>query len=319
MAEGADVGVDADLEEEDGDEQVTDRVELAPDALGLPGGCGTRAMPATKAPTMGASLAASASSAKARVKARARATSVPAEREMRSMSAKSGGATRRPTTPPATRNSTATPMMPATDRIDTDPSVTMRTTTVRTTRPMTSSATAAPRTMRASVVASASRSPNTRAVMPTLVAVSAAPTNNAVLPSSPMRLIAPMPSTIGATRRRRRRAGTSWPTLPSSRRSISMPTSSRSRITPISPRVRSTSSLPPTALSIDGPTRMPATISPTTGGTPMRSAISAAAFAAMSTIRMWRRISAMSMADRGQVAGVVGRAPGGHGRAAPAR
>ena len=69
---------------------------------------------------------------------------------------------------------------------DTEPSVTSRTTTVRTTRPMTSSATAAPSTIRASVVARARRSPKTRAVMPTLVAVSAAPTNSAVLKSSPI-------------------------------------------------------------------------------------------------------------------------------------
>ena len=88
--------------------------------------------------------------------------------------------------------------MPATDTTDTDPSVTSRTTTVSTTRPMTSSATAAPSTMRASVVASARRSPKTRAVMPTLVAVSAAPTNSDVLKSKPISSIAPMPSTIGA-------------------------------------------------------------------------------------------------------------------------
>ena len=68
-----------------------------------------------------------------------------------------------------------------------------------TTRPMTSSATAAPSTIRASVVASARRSPNTRAVMPTLVAVRAAPTNRAVLKSSPISRIAPSPSTSGAT------------------------------------------------------------------------------------------------------------------------
>ena len=50
-----------------------------------------------------------------------------------------------------------------------------------------SSATAAPSTVLASTVASARRSPNTRAVMPTLVAVNAAPTNSASLPSMPTR------------------------------------------------------------------------------------------------------------------------------------
>ena len=59
------------------------------------------------------------------------------------------------------------------------------TTTVRITRPSTSSATAAPRTTRASVVASARMSPNTRAVMPTLVAVSAAPRKMDVVVSCP--------------------------------------------------------------------------------------------------------------------------------------
>ncbi len=64
--------------------------------------------------------------------------------------------------------------------------------------------------------------------------------------------------------------------------------------------------------------RMPATISPTTAGTPMRSDSSAATLAATRTIRMWRRISAMSMGSgRGQEGS--GRAPGGHGRAVPAR
>ena len=158
--------------------------------------------------------------------------------------------------------------------------------------------------------------------MPTLVAVRAAPTNSAVLPSSPIRPIAPMPSTIGATTPTAATSIEVFPTLPSSRRSISIPTSSRSRITPISPSVRSTSSLPPTALSIDGPMRMPATISPTTAGTPMRSAISAAALAAISTMRMWRRISAMSM-GLGQVEvtrdGSSDARPGGHGPAVPAR
>ena len=65
--------------------------------------------------------------------------------------------------------------MPATSSTETEPSETSRTTTVRITRPSTSSATAAPSTVRASTVASARRSLNTRAVMPTLVAASAAP------------------------------------------------------------------------------------------------------------------------------------------------
>ena len=51
--------------------------------------------------------------------------------------------------------------------------------------------------MRASVVASARRSPKTRAVMPTLVAVSAAPRKIAVSVSKPRPTPAPAPATNG--------------------------------------------------------------------------------------------------------------------------
>ena len=76
-------------------------------------------------------------------------------------------------------------------RIDTDPSDTSRTTTVRITRPRTSSATAAPSTVRASTVARARRSENTRAVMPTLVAASAAPMKSDWFPLCPRALATP--------------------------------------------------------------------------------------------------------------------------------
>ena len=75
--------------------------------------------------------------------------------------------------------------------------MTTLTTTVRMIRPSTSSATAAPSTIRASVVASARRSPKTRAVMPTLVAVSAAPRKIAVSVSQPRPTPAPAPATNG--------------------------------------------------------------------------------------------------------------------------
>ena len=165
-----------------------------------------------------------------------------------------------------------------------------------TTRPITSSATAAPSTMRASVVARARRSPNTRAVMPTLVAVSAAPTNSAVLKSSPISPIAPMPEDHRrdhADRGDQHRRPADLAELARGPSPCRPRAAAGSR--PISPSVRRTSSPPPTALSTDGPMRMPATISPTTAGTPMRSATSAATLAATRTMRMWRRISAMSM------------------------
>ncbi len=66
---------------------------------------------------------------------------------------------------------------------ETVPSVTMRTTTVRITRPRTSSATAAPSTVRASTEVSTRKSLKTRAVIPTLVAARAAPRNSAVFES----------------------------------------------------------------------------------------------------------------------------------------
>ena len=148
-----------------------------------------------------------------------------------------------------------------------------------------SSATAAPRTVRASMLASARRSPKTRAVMPTLVAVSAAPTKTASLPSNPSPSPAKMPVTIGTTTPTIATAMDARPTDLSSRRSISMPTSSSRRMTPSSASVRMTS-FGSTKPKTDGPMSTPAKISATTAGMLMRSAISAAIFAATSTTRM---------------------------------
>ena len=117
---------------------------------------------------------------------------------------------------------------------ETLPSVTTRVTTVRMTRPSTSSATAAPSTVRASTDASARRSPNTRAVMPTLVAVSAAPTKTASSPENPSARPATAPVAIGTTTPTTATRIEARPTDRRSRRSISSPTSSRSRITPSS-------------------------------------------------------------------------------------
>ncbi len=144
------------------------------------------ARPATNAPMIGASLASVASSATASAKASARAKSVADDRANRSMAANSRGATAMPTAVQTTRKATASPMMPPTAITSSEPSPVMsRTTTVRMTRPSTSSATAAPSTVLASMVASARRSPKTRAVMPTLVAVSAAATKRASSDPSP--------------------------------------------------------------------------------------------------------------------------------------
>ena len=165
----------------------------------------------------------------------------------------------------------------------------MRVTTVRMTRPRMSSAIAAPSTVFASTLARARRSPNTRAVMPTLVAVNAAPTNTASLPDipSPRPTTAP-PANGNATPAIATRSD-ARPTLANSPRSVSKPTSRSNRMTPSSASVASAWLLC-TRPSADGPTRIPATISPTTAGTPTRSAISAATLAATSTTRMSSRI-----------------------------
>ena len=165
--------------------------------------------------------------------------------------------------------------------------VTTLTTTVRMIRPSTSSATAAPSTMRASVVASARRSPNTRAVMPTLVAVSAAPRKIAVSVSQPRPTPAPAPATNGTATPMTATSIEARPTRPSSARSISMPTWTSSSSTPSSasmPRLTPRSPPSSTRPSTDGPMRMPATISPSTAGIPSRSAPSAASLAAAMTI-----------------------------------
>ena len=130
---------------------------------------------------------------------------------------------------------------------------------------MTSSATAAPSTVRASTVASALRSPKTRAVIPTDVAVSAAPTKSASLVGHVERQPRPKPMAMGATTPTTATDRAARPTEASSPMSISSPTSKRRRITPISPRMTRVSSAG-SQPSADGPMIRPATISPTTAG-----------------------------------------------------
>jgi hypothetical protein len=113
---------------------------------------------------------------------------VPGERDVRSRNWNILGANRAPRIAATSRKPMATPRMTATSRTETDPSDTRRTTTVRMINPSTSSTTAAPSTVRASTVASARRSLNTRAVIPTLVAARAAPMNNDSLPVWPSAL-----------------------------------------------------------------------------------------------------------------------------------
>ena len=152
-------------------------------------------------------------------------------------------------------------------------------------RPRTSSATAAPRTMRASVDDSARKSPNTRAVMPTLVAASAAPRKSDALNDSPRTEPAKTPDDMGTTTPIMATSMEARPTFLSSVRSISRPTSANKIITPTSAKMR-IASLGSMRPSIDGPMTMPAMISPSTAGTRMRSNSSAAILA---TIRIIAR------------------------------
>ena len=171
----------------------------------------------------------------------------------------------------------------------------MRVTTVRMMSPKTSSATAAPRTMRASVEESAFRSPKTRAVMPTLVAASAAPRNNDALRDSPRIDPARTPDDMGTTTPMIATSMEALPTRRSSVRSISRPTSAKRMMTPISARTRM-ASLGSMSPSMEGPMTMPAMISPSTAGTLMRSNSSAANLATMRMTAKSVKIAPKSMA-----------------------
>ncbi|CAB4885192.1 unannotated protein [freshwater metagenome] len=225
--------------------------------------------------------------------AKATATRVAEDFENLETAPRNGGTILAPMTPVMRRNPTASPVVPRIDAALTLPSTTTRVTIVRMMRPSTSSATAAPRTMRDSVDDSTPRSPKTRAVMPTLVAVSAAPRNTDVFTSRPSARPAPIPPRKGAATPSTATAKEALPTLASSLTSISSPTLRSRRITPISPSRRRASSAC-TRFSTDGPIRIPARISPRTAGTFTRSASSATSFAAASTMNTWNRIVPMS-------------------------
>ena len=234
-----------------------------------------RAVPATNAPMIGASWALLAAAEKPKVTAAATAPTVAADVALAPMRANRRGTTATPTAMLTTRNPAARPMVEAIPTASTDPCSTTRVTTVRITRPSTSSATAAPRTMRASVDDSALRSPNTRAVMPTLVAAMAAPRKREALVDSPRRPPARNPDPMGRATPITATIIEARPTRRSSSRSVSMPTVASRMMTPTSARIF-VASVDPTSPRTDGPMRMPAVISPMTAGTRMRSNSSAA-------------------------------------------
>ncbi len=263
------------------------------------------ASPATNAPMIGASLASVAAHANPNVRAKPSTTTVAADRVKRRNCSKHHGTMNAPTSVATTRNPTAAPTVSATSPGPTDPSVTTLTTMVRITRPKTSSATAAPSTILASVVANARRSPNTRAVIPTLVAVKRRPDEERRI----TRLAEPEPDEPTQRERHRdpddchqhRRPGRGRPVRRDPSPSPPEPAAAarRARPAPSPPRCR-----PTTHPSRDGPMSTPTTISPTTAGTRTRSHASAASFAA-------NRISARS-ASTGRSYGSAPRADPTH-------
>ena len=169
--------LDADLEEEDRDEQVADRRELALDAFRGRAARQREAGDERADDRRELRRVGELGEPERERERRSRPACRPTSRGGRGTGTTPARAAS-PTTVATTRKPIATSRISATSTIDTEPSETSRTTTVRITRPRTSSATAAPSTVRASTVARARRSLNTRAVIPTLVAASAAPMNS---------------------------------------------------------------------------------------------------------------------------------------------
>ena len=142
----------------------------------------------------------------------------------------------------------------------------------------TASTSPAPSTTRASVVASARKLPNTRAVTPTLVAASTAPMRTDAVPDCPSHTEARDPPANDRATPTMATATAVLPTLARSPRFISMPACTRNTSTPIVPITATNppdnSSAPRMSIT-DGPMRTPRITGPTTAGMPARSEISA--------------------------------------------
>src|SRR5438128_1066190 len=170
-------------------------------------------------------------------------------------------------------------------------------TTPRITSPMTSSITAAPRIRRASRLCRTWRSLSTRAVIPTEVAVSVAPTKMAVTRGSAE--VCSYPCHPDAQYRKPKPNGTATPTAATAvaaaptrimaLRSVSSPISNSSTTTPTCASSRNTgvsASSAPMGITLrkPAPSAMPASSSPITAGWPRRSNASPANFPASSMI-----------------------------------
>src|SRR5882724_1345931 len=263
--------------------------------------------PAANAPIMSAVPARSASTQSSSRNAKADTTSIPRTR-IRSTTPNSRGASLSPIHRAADRNATATPRMrSAPCRLNAVPAASPET-TPRITSPMTSSITAAPRIRRASRLCSTWRSLSTRAVIPTEVAVSVAPTKMAVTRGSAD--VCSYPCHPDAQYRKPRPNGTATPTVATAvaaaptrimaLRSVSSPISNSSTTTPTCASSRNTGvseSSAPIGITLrkPAPSRMPASSSPITAGCPRRSNSSPANFPASSMIANTVKKRATSM------------------------
>ena len=152
-------------------------------------------------------------------------------------------------------------------------------TTAKIISPNTSSMTAAPKTIWLSVSWRRPRSESTRAVIPTLVAVSVAPATSDGRWSSPNTWHTPYPNANGTTTPTMATAVEAPPTLSSFARSVSSPISKRRMTTPSSDSRCGTSFLGFTTPKSDVPSKTPARSSPRTAGWPIRLAPAPSSFA----------------------------------------
>src|SRR6266576_762914 len=266
-----------------------------------------RMSPAANAPMMSAVPARSARTQSSSRNAKADTTSTPRTR-IRSTRPKSRGASFSPIQRATKRNATATPRMrSAPCRLNAVPAASPET-TPRITSPMTSSITAAPRMRRASRLCSTWRSLSTRAVIPTEVAVSVAPTKMAVTRGSAE--VCSYPCHPDAQYRKPKPNGTATPTAATAvaaaptrimaLRSVSSPISNSSTTTPTCASSRNTGvsgSSAPIGITLrkPAPSRMPTSSSPITAGWPRRSNTSPANFPASNMIANTVKKRATSM------------------------
>ncbi len=152
----------------------------------------------------------------------------------------------------------------AKSRRETDPFSSKPITMVRTKRARTSSITAAPKTVRVSTVPISPHSAKTRILIPTLVAVKAAPIKRATAVLSPIRIPIIKPNIKGKITPKIATNPACFPTLIKLSMSVSSPTSNRRKAAPISAKIRKNSSSG--SMNAKRLRPIPASNSPTTSG-----------------------------------------------------